>query len=522
VSFVDDNENYEVDNNEENQPDAIDSASQTATHLAGRSAATAYGGAAGGRIYDALSNTELGKNIENKVAKGLSLKIKLILISVGIGFFFLFFIIFAFFIDDGTFGSSSSESLVYESSCNYENTMVTVMDYTNTEILATVSLEDYIIGCAVFEIGAANGAYSYISEDYVKAQFIASKTWLLSTKNYNSSDKTVTVRAATSDQQWCDLEKGCYTVDLGNGLIASYPGGYNGKSATSKLTDSDLEIARQYYSDTYGELFLPSSYNDIITSLNSSTATYYVSTTQNFWSSQASNGKKYDEILSLSGSNNVGTNSGLSPSSISSYYKDKSIYKLSTYCKSTSSSNDSSSNEDVSYPSGGLSIPSYYQEDYSDVYLSSDGVKTVASSGCGFTSTSMILSYLLDETITPREFVDSWSKQYYVYNVGMSFELPNAAAAHYGLGSVTQTTDSSVMLQALKDGHPVMSSQTPGLFTTGGHLIVLRGVTDDGKILVNDPLKSHAIDKGYNTREFTLNEVDSTNSMYFIWPKKST
>lgn len=49
--------------------------------------------------------------------------------------------------------SSSGSSISYNDSCDFENTMVTVMDYNNTTVLATVSLEDYVIGCAVFEIG---------------------------------------------------------------------------------------------------------------------------------------------------------------------------------------------------------------------------------------------------------------------------------------------------------------------------------------------------------------------------------
>lgn len=419
--------------------------------------------------------------------------------------------------------SSSGSSISYNDSCDFENTMVTVMDYNNTTVLATVSLEDYVIGCAVFEIGASNGAYSTLNEDYIKAQYLASKTWLLSTKSYSSSDKAVTVRAATYDQQWCDLGKGCYVEDLTSsvtGLYATYPGGYNGKSATRYLTESDLQIARQYYSDTYGELYLPSSYDSVINSLNSSTATYYVDVTQNFWKRTAGNGSLYDEVLVATGNSpgEVGYTAG--KEEISQYYKNKTIYKLSNYCSATTSNSSGGNIENVEYQEGGLPIPSYYQEDYADVYLSSDHVKTVASSGCGFTSAAMIVSYLTDEAITPREFVDTWSLPYYIYGEGMSDGLPQAAAKHYGLGNIVTTTDITTVYNALKDGHPVMSSQNPGIFTSSGHLIVLRGVTSDGKILVNDPLKNNAINKNYNDRKFTLEEINQSARKYFIWPKK--
>lgn len=174
----------------------------------------------------------------------------------------------------------------------------------------------------------------------------------------------------------------------------------------------------------------------------------------------------------------------------------------------------------VKYLEGGLPIPLYYQQDYKDVSLKPGTSKTVSSSGCGFTSCAMIVSYLLDKKITPREFVGDWSRKYYVYNQGMSWGLPQATVEHYGLGDVESTTSSSRMVEALRNGHPVMSSQSAGLFTSGGHLIVLRGVTSDGKILVNDPNRGNAVGKNYNTRKFTVAEIERSNKRYFIFPKK--
>lgn len=163
-------------------------------------------------------------------------------------------------------------------------------------------------------------------------------------------------------------------------------------------------------------------------------------------------------------------------------------------------------------------IPVYYQDDYGDVYLSPS--QTVASSGCGFVSSSMIVSYLTGENITPRKFVDDWSKKYYISGAGMSWGLPQAAATHYGLGSVIQTSNFNQAYDALKDGHLVMSAQGPGIFTPSGHLIVLRGVDSNGKILVNDPNKNNAVNKNYNTRAFEKSEISASGTQYFIWPKK--
>lgn len=256
----------------------------------------------------------------------------------------IFFVIIWTFFDfesEASGGSGSYDGIVFEDDCNFENTMVTVMDVTNTKVLSTVSLEDYIIGVAVYEIGAYGGNYASLPEHYVKAQYIAAKTWLLSSKGYNSSTKKLTVRASTADQQWCDLEKGCYDVDYGKGLIGSFPGGYDGKAAARILTAQDLETARRYYRELYGQLYLPPKFNSTITTLGSTkeTATYYVSTTQNLWRTLANEGKTYEEILKATGATagGAGFNNGLSNPDISVYYSNKEIYHLGNYCKSTSS-----------------------------------------------------------------------------------------------------------------------------------------------------------------------------------------
>ena len=42
-----------------------------------------------------------------------------------------------------------------------------------------------------------------------------------------------------------------------------------------------------------------------------------------------------------------------------------------------------------------------------------------------------------------------------------------------------------------------------GIFTRGGHFIVLKGITEDGRIMVNDPNDSNR--KNHNQTEFSIN-----------------
>lgn len=141
-------------------------------------------------------------------------------------------------------------------------------------------------------------------------------------------------------------------------------------------------------------------------------------------------------------------------------------------------------NSGGSYPANGMQIPHYLQTDYGNIPY---GGGSIASSGCGPTSFAMIASYLTDTTITPADAVAWCGNSYYMPGVGTYWSYFQAAANHFGCGSVTQTSDANQVLQALSEGHPVISSQRAGLFTSGGHFIVLRGVTADSKVLVNDP-----------------------------------
>ncbi|MFR5150019.1 MAG: lysozyme family protein [Ruminococcus sp.] len=131
-----------------------------------------------------------------------------------------------------------------------------------------------------------------------------------------------------------------------------------------------------------------------------------------------------------------------------------------------------------SYPANGMQIPHYLQTDYPSIPY---GGSSIASSGCGPTSFAMIASYLTGSTITPVDAVAWCGNAYYAPGAGTYWSYFQAASEHFGCGTVTQTTDANAVLQALSQGCPVISSQGPGLFTSGSHFIVLRGITASGK-----------------------------------------
>lgn len=60
-------------------------------------------------------------------------------------------------------------------------------------------------------------------------------------------------------------------------------------------------------------------------------------------------------------------------------------------------------------------------------------------------------------------------------------------AEQYALIGQWMDLNAQELLQTLEEGKPVIAHMGPGLFTQGGHYILLRGLTEEGGVLVNDP-----------------------------------
>ena len=83
-----------------------------------------------------------------------------------------------------------------------------------------------------------------------------------------------------------------------------------------------------------------------------------------------------------------------------------------------------------------------------------------------------------------------WAAQngYCVKGKGSAHALIPAAAEAFGLYCVgCSRAEPQRIVDALERGELVVALMSKGHFTSGGHFIVLRGVTEDGRILVADP-----------------------------------
>lgn len=156
----------------------------------------------------------------------------------------------------------------------------------------------------------------------------------------------------------------------------------------------------------------------------------------------------------------------------------------------------------------------YYQTEYDYPY----GGGTIATSGCGPSCFAMIASTLTGRTITPIDAVSWCGNAYYVSGVGTSWAYFEAAAKHFNLGCIVRATESiSEVEEALKQGKMAISSQREGIFTRGGHFIVLASIDNTGRFQVLDPSRSNAVDRGYNDRRFTQSEITASALQYWIF-----
>lgn len=125
------------------------------------------------------------------------------------------------------------------------------------------------------------------------------------------------------------------------------------------------------------------------------------------------------------------------------------------------------------------SIPLYFQNDYPDVRY---GNGTIATSGCGITCVAMVARYLTGYDYKPDVLAG--------YFGGRAEN--NIARLECACDTLQLPYEKSEnwhkTLAALQEGKIAIALMgSNSIFTSGQHFIVLTGLTEDGKILVNDP-----------------------------------
>ena len=138
---------------------------------------------------------------------------------------------------------------------------------------------------------------------------------------------------------------------------------------------------------------------------------------------------------------------------------------------------------EISEAGGHNPIPRYYQTDYPYIKF---GNGTLATSGCSVTCLAMMATYLTDAEYTPPQMA---------YHFG-SYGKTNIERLDYGIAQMqlpyTRTENVREVLLALQNGKvAIVMMDDESFFTTEQHFIVLAGMTEDGKYLVNDPMETN-------------------------------
>jgi hypothetical protein len=128
-------------------------------------------------------------------------------------------------------------------------------------------------------------------------------------------------------------------------------------------------------------------------------------------------------------------------------------------------------------------VPRYYQTDYPYIKF---GNGTIATSGCSVTCLAMVATYLTDQLYTPPQMA---------YHFG-SYGKTNIERLDFGLSQMQlpyqRSENIQEVLQALRSGKVAIAMMDEeSVFTTEQHFIVLAGMNEAGKFVVNDPMETN-------------------------------
>ncbi len=133
------------------------------------------------------------------------------------------------------------------------------------------------------------------------------------------------------------------------------------------------------------------------------------------------------------------------------------------------------------------------------------GDDVLGLSGCGPTCLSMVIVALTGKNqYTPTAIADFATENgYYVANTGTAWALFSEGVKKLGLKSRTIGKNENEMKGALDKGEILILSMGPGIFTTGGHYIVVYDYNKNtGEFIIKDPNSVIRTNTTYKLSEF--------------------
>lgn len=159
---------------------------------------------------------------------------------------------------------------------------------------------------------------------------------------------------------------------------------------------------------------------------------------------------------------------------------------------------------DLSEHKDSVEMPLFLQWDIRWGYKDYGG-ECVAVAGCGPLSLSMVGYHLTrnEEVFSPDKVVQfALDEGYCIPDSGTAWVLMSEGAEKLGLRVETLPLVEGIIIDRLEQGKPVILIMGPGVFTTSGHYIVLRGY-EDGYFLVNDPNSVNKTETKWKFEQFS-------------------
>ena len=150
------------------------------------------------------------------------------------------------------------------------------------------------------------------------------------------------------------------------------------------------------------------------------------------------------------------------------------------------------------------------------------GADTIGPYGCGPTVMAITVASLAGTDIDPAAMA-AWAAEhgYWASGAGSYLSIVLGTAQSFGLmAEPFDARDANGVLDALSQGKMLIALMGPGHFTTGGHFILLRGVTQAGNVLIADP-NSPENSLGAWSPQLILDELSSTRGsgspLWAVW-----
>lgn len=145
--------------------------------------------------------------------------------------------------------------------------------------------------------------------------------------------------------------------------------------------------------------------------------------------------------------------------------------------------------DNLRIPRGGMPIPQLFQYHYTTTICTIDGAsRTVATSGCGATAASMVIAYICkDYDQTPYTLLYEAVQNGWYHGDGLGYESLQSILLSHGVDARLLSVSREGIINALEKNRPVILKMGDGVFTDNGHYILLRGLDEEGRVLVNDP-----------------------------------